>query len=152
MIKIAVEGRGDILVVMHTKQAPKTTAHILDLVKTGFYDGQRFHKVERSPKPYLAEVGDPESRTSVDSPNIGSGGSGAHIAYEDSGFLNEEGAVGLAHIQSDRDSGDSQFYMLLAPARFLDGDYTVFGKVVSGMDVLQKITKGDRIVSISIIN
>jgi cyclophilin family peptidyl-prolyl cis-trans isomerase len=150
VIRIAVEGRGDIYVKFHVKEAPKTTSHILKLVKAGFYDGQRFHKVERNPKPYLVALGDPQSRDDVDSPNIGQGNSGTSVAYEDSGFLNEEGAVGLIRSKDDRDSGDSQFYMLLSPAKFLDGDYTVFGKVVAGMDVLQKIKKGDRIVTITV--
>ncbi len=152
MLRIAIEGRGDIIIKLHTREAPKTTAHIIKLARAGFYDGQRFHKVERSPKPYLAVVGDPQSKVDVDAANIGQGGSGARIPFEDSGFVNEEGSVGLAHNLDDRDSGDSQFYMLLAPAKFLDGDYTVFGKVVMGMDVLQKIKKGDRIVSITVIS
>lgn len=151
VVKIVVEGRGDIYVRLHVKEAPKTTSHILKLVRDGFYDGQRFHKVERSPRPYLVEAGDPQSRDGVDTPNIGHGSTGVRVAYEESGFLNEEGAVGLAHNVDDRDSGDCQFYMLLTAAKWLDGDYTVFGKVVSGMEVLRKIQKGDKITSMSVM-
>jgi cyclophilin family peptidyl-prolyl cis-trans isomerase len=151
VLKIAVEGRGDIFVKLHTKAAPKTTAHILKLVKSGFYDGLRFHRVERSPKPYLAQVGDPASKTDIDSANIGSGGSGAKVPFEHTDFPNVAGAVGLAHSVDDRESGDSQFYMLLSPAKFLDGNYTVFGQVVSGMEVLQKISRGDRIAAITVL-
>jgi peptidylprolyl isomerase/peptidyl-prolyl cis-trans isomerase B (cyclophilin B) len=151
VVKIVVEGRGEIYIKFHVKEAPKTTSRILKLVRDGFYDGQRFHKVERSPRPYLVEAGDPQSRTGVDARDIGHGSTGTRIAYEDSGFLNEEGAVGLAHSVDDRDSGDCQFYMLLTAAKWLDGDYTVFGKVVAGMDVLRKIQKGDKIVSMSVI-
>ena len=152
VVKIVVEGRGDIYIKLHVKEAPKTTSHILKLVKDAFYDGQRFHKVERTPRPYLVEAGDPQSRGGVDSRDIGHGSSGTHVAFEDSGFLNEEGAVGLAHSVDDRDSGDCQFYMLLTSAKWLDGDYTVFGKVVAGMDVLRKIQKGDKIVSMTIVS
>jgi cyclophilin family peptidyl-prolyl cis-trans isomerase len=152
VVKIVVEGRGDIYVKLHVKEAPKTTDHILKLVRDGFYDGQRFHKAQRSPRPYLVEAGDPQSRVNVESRDIGHGTTGTRLAYEDSGFLNEEGAVGLAHSVDDRDSGDCQFYMLMTAAKWLDGDYTVFGKVVSGMEVLRKIQKGDRIVSITVMS
>jgi cyclophilin family peptidyl-prolyl cis-trans isomerase len=151
VLKIAVEGRGDVYVKLHTKEAPKTTSHILKLVKAGFYDGQRFHRVERSPKPYLVQIGDPKSKENFDSASIGSGGSGAKIPFEQTSFQNVAGAVGLAHSVDDRESGDSQFYMLLSPAKFLDGNYSVFGQVVSGMDVLQKVARGDRIASITVL-
>jgi cyclophilin family peptidyl-prolyl cis-trans isomerase len=73
------------------------------------------------------------------------------VDYEDSGYPNDEGAVGLAAIPGDKDSGDSQFYILLSRARFLDGNYTVFGKVVAGMDTVRKVERGDRILSVSIL-
>jgi cyclophilin family peptidyl-prolyl cis-trans isomerase len=149
ILKIQVEGRGDIFVRLHTKEAPKTTAHILKLVRSGFYDGQRFHRVERTPKPYLAQLGDPGSKTGDLS---GKGGSGAHIEYEETGFSHDAGAVGLAHDVNDRNSGDSQFYMLLDRASFLNNNYTVFGRVVEGMDVLQKVQRGDRVMSISVVS
>ena len=145
-IKLEIEGRGDVYILLHVKEAPKTTAHILELVKSNFYDGVRFHRVDNSPKPYLVQVGDPASKNGDLS---GNGGSSGHIAYEDSGFTNVEGAVGLARPVKDRDAGDSQFYMLLDRSSFLDGNYTVFGKVVSGMDVLKKVEKGDRILHVT---
>ncbi len=151
VIKLAIEGRGNVFIRLYTKEAPKTTEHILALVKKSFYDGQRFHRVEKSPKPYLVQLGDPVSKDNIDSPQIGQGGSGTRVPYEDSGFPNVEGAVGLAHDVDDRNSGDSQFYMLLAPAKFLDGNYTVFGQVVAGLDVLQKVERGDRIQSITVV-
>lgn len=146
VIKIEIEGRGNVFVKLHVKDAPKTTARILELVKDGFYNGQRFHRVEKKPKPYLVQVGDPGSKKGD---TDGEGGSGKKLAYEDSGFKNTEGAVGLAHPVGNKNAGDSQFYMLLSRAAFLDSNYTVFGKVVEGEDVLKKIEKGDRIVSIT---
>jgi peptidyl-prolyl cis-trans isomerase B (cyclophilin B) len=148
VLKLEIEGRGDIFIKLHTKEAPRTTEHILRLVRSGFYNGQRFHKVERTPRPYLVQIGCPLSKTGDLS---GTGGSGARIPFEESGFSNVAGAVGLAHPQGERDAGDSQFYMLLDRASFLDHNYTVFGQVVQGMDVLQKVQRGDRMVSVTVL-
>lgn len=152
VIRIDVENRGSIHIKLHRKEAPKTTAHILGLVRSGFYDGQRFFRVLKSPRPYLVQTGDPLSRdlSKLDDPKMGTGGSGAKVPFEDSGFPNEEGAVGLSTPPKERDNGDSQFYMLLGSARFLDGNYTVFGKVIAGMDVLKKIERGDKITSVRV--
>ncbi len=72
------------------------------------------------------------------------------MPFEESGLVNDAGAVGLSTMPGDRDSGDSQFYILLGAARFLDGQYTVFGQVERGMDVVQAIQLGDRIGSVRI--
>lgn len=146
---VQIEGRGSITIQLFTKEAPKTTAHIMRLARSGFYDGQRFHLVIKSPRPYRVQVGDPASRAG-DLDSVGQGGSGTKIAYEDSGKSNVEGAVGLSTVPGDKNSGDSQFYMLLGNARFLDGSYTVFGKVTEGMDVLKKVEKGDRVTKVTI--
>jgi peptidyl-prolyl cis-trans isomerase B (cyclophilin B) len=151
-MKVAVEGKGDIVIKLYTKEAPKACNHIMALIKQGFYDGQRFFRVTRSPRPYIAQAGDPASRNGVDDPTIGSGGTGARIPYEDSGHSNVKYAVGLAAVLSkDRDSGDSQFYIVLGDGnKFLDGSYTVFGMVTSGQDVVDKLEKGDKITSVTI--
>ncbi len=151
-LRVEVEGRGNILILLHTKEAPRTTAKILNLVRSKFYDQLRVHRVEKSPKPFLVQVGDPQSRSgNLDNPTMGSGGSGEKVAFEETSFPNTAGAVGLAASPTDRNSGDSQFYMLLGNATFLDGNYTVFGKVLSGMDVLHTMDKGDRIKSITVV-
>jgi cyclophilin family peptidyl-prolyl cis-trans isomerase len=147
-LKLDVAGRGTVTIQLFAEEAPKTTAQIVRLVRAGFYNGLRFHRVEKTPKPYLVQVGDPSSRDgSLDDPKMGFGGSGTSVPYEDSGHQNIEGAVGLVRTAENQDSGDSQFYMLLGTSKFLDGHYTVFGQVVSGMDVVQKIERGDRITS-----
>lgn len=146
---ISVEGKGSFTITLYTDKAPKTTAQIIRLAKSGFYDGQRFHIAIRSPKPYRVQVGDPASK-SGDIDSAGSGGSGSTVPYEETGMPNIAGAVGLSHEPNDKDSGDSQFYILLGSARFLDGSYTVFGKVTDGMDVVNKIEKGDRIEKVTI--
>ncbi|MBX3117699.1 MAG: peptidylprolyl isomerase [Fimbriimonadaceae bacterium] len=150
---VEVAGRGTVHIKLHTKEAPNTTAQIMRLAQNGFYNGQRFFKVDKSPKPFLVQTGDPASKdaSNLDKPTMGSGGSGTKVAYEDSGFANQEGSVGLSTKPNDRDSGDSQFYILLGNFPFLDGSYTVFGKVVSGMDVVKKIERGDVISSVKIV-
>ncbi|MCB8932780.1 MAG: peptidylprolyl isomerase [Fimbriimonadaceae bacterium] len=153
VMRVAIEGRGNLFIRLFTDEAPKTTTHIVKLAKQGFYDGQRFFRVVRQPRPFLVQIGDPQSRSKdLDDPAMGTGGSGAKIAFEDSGKLNDKaGVVGLSHREGDRDAGDSQFYILLAPSKFLDGNYTVFGQVVAGMDVLQKVEKGDRVTAVTIL-
>lgn len=141
-MRVTVEGRGTFTITLYTDKAPKTTAQIIRLAKSGFYDGQRFHIAIRSPKPYRIQVGDPASKSGDMS---GLGGSGATVPFEDTGLPNVAGAVGLSHVPDDKNSGDSQFYVLLGSARFLDGNYSVFGKVTEGMDVVDKIEKGDKI-------
>ncbi len=150
VLKIEVEGRGNLYILLRTKEAPKTTAHIIALVKNGFYDGQRFHRVERDPKPFLVAIGDPASKTdAID--NVGGGGTGARIPFEETPFKNVIGAVGLVRNLDDKNSGDCQFYMLLDRSNFLDGTYTVFGQVVVGLDVLKRIQKGDRAIRFTIL-
>ena len=146
-----IENKGEFTIALNSKAAPKTCAHIISLVDKGFYNGLRFHRAEKKPKPFLVQVGDPNTRDSEISDRQYRGGSGGGIAKEESGLPNELGAVGLASIPEENILGDSQFYILLTPAKFLDGKYTVFGKITSGMSVVQSIEKGDRIVSARVI-
>jgi cyclophilin family peptidyl-prolyl cis-trans isomerase len=151
-VRMEVEGKGDIVFKLFTKEAPKTTAQIIKLVKKGFYDGIRFHRVERQPRPYLAWFGDPAAKAEgLDDPKIGTGGSGMKIPFEPNGRTHIVGAVGLARPKDDKDGGDSQFYFVLGPASFLDGNYTIFGQVVVGLDVMKKLEKGDRVSAVTII-
>ncbi len=151
VLKLEIEGRGNVYILLHTKEAPKTTAHILALARQGFYNAQRFYRVVRIPKPYLVQIGDPTSKTGDIETVGGDGGSGVRVPFEETPFKNIVGAVGLARNSDDKDSGDSQFYVLLDKARFLDGNYSVFGQVVVGLDVIKKIQKGDRVVSVAVL-
>ncbi|MCC7434480.1 MAG: peptidylprolyl isomerase [Methanoregulaceae archaeon] len=153
IMKVAIEGRGNLYIKLFTAEAPKTTNHIMGLVRRNFYDGQRIFRVDRSPKPFLLQMGAPGSRTkSMDDPTLLTEGTGAKIPFEDSGFLHDQaGRVGLSAQPGDRNSGDAQFHILLGPSRFLDGNYTVFGQVVGGLALLSKIEKGDRIVSVTLM-
>lgn len=152
VMKIAVEGRGNIYVTLFTKEAPRTTGRIIELVRSGFYNGQKVHRLVRSPRPYLVQMGAPSSRSkNLDDPSLLEEGTGVKLAYEESGVSNSaEGIVGLSALPGDRNTGDCQFHILLNPAKFLDGNYTVFGRVAAGIEVVRKLEKGDRIVSITL--
>ncbi len=146
----SIEGRGDFTMTLDQKAAPKTCAQILSLASKGFYDGQRFHRSIQKPKPFLVQVGDPASKSGVLEDEM-NGGSGKKVAFEDSGLPCDLGAVGLARNPDDKDSGDSQFFVLLAPSRFMNGKYTIFAKITAGMDVVQKIAVGDKISSVRVV-
>lgn len=151
-LRLDIEGKGTVVIRLYPDKAPKAVAHIAKLAKEGYYDGLRFHRAERSPRPYLVQAGDPQSRNgNLDAAEMGAKGTGVKIPFENSGLPNIEGAVGLARlVREDRDSGDSQFYILLGPQPFLDGNYTVFGQVVDGKDVVKRIDKGDRITKATV--
>lgn len=150
-LNLTVEGKGEIVIRLATDKAPRTTAHIMRLAESGFYNGQKFFRVVTEPRPFLVQFGDPGSRSKpMGDPDLGKGGSGAKIAFEDTGLPNVEGSVGLSTPQGQRDAGDSQFYVNLDNNRFLDGNYTVFGQVVRGMDVVKRLRLGDQVTSATV--
>ncbi len=131
--------------------APKTVAHILELVNRRFYNGLRFHRVVPS---FVIQAGDPQSRDMTKRDNWGRGpaASSGHpigVAEITKKRTHVKGAVAMAHA-GDASQADSQFYVTLAAQPKLDGKYTVFGRVTSGMDVLPKIEVGDVIRKISV--
>ena len=147
-------GAGPIIVVETEKgtfefetypnEAPKTVAQITGLVNKRFYNGQRVHRVVAG---FVIQMGDPASRDMTKKDEWGRGGSGTKIGVAEFSKVRTHvlGAVAMAHA-GDASQADSQFYVTLAPTAQLDGKYTVFGKVISGMDVVQKIAVGDRII------
>lgn len=152
VMHVSLDSKGQIDILLYTKQAPKATAQITKLVENGFYNGQSFFRVVKEPRPFLVQFGDPASKSKpITDKSLGDGGSGTSIPYEDSGFANITGAVGLATKKGDKDSGDSQFYILLSDSRFLNGSATIFGSVVSGMDIVRGISLGDKVTSVSIV-
>jgi peptidylprolyl isomerase len=122
---------GRVVIEMRPDLAPATCAHIKALVRQGFYDGLTFHRVIDG---FMAQTGDPKGN--------GTGGSGQPVKAEFSSEPFVRGVVGLARA-SDPNSGDSQFFIMFAPNPSLDGKYTVWGDVVSGMEYVDKIKKGD---------
>jgi cyclophilin family peptidyl-prolyl cis-trans isomerase len=142
---IAVETeKGTFEFETYPKEAPKTVKHIVALVNKRFYNGQRVHRVVPG---FVIQMGDPASRDMTKKSQWGTGGSGTPIGAPEftKARTHVLGAVAMAHA-GDASKADSQFYVTLAPQPRLDGQYTVFGKIISGMDVVQKIVAGDRII------
>ncbi len=122
---------GRVIIEMRPDLAPKHVARIKELVNSGFYDGLVFHRVIDG---FMAQTGDPKGN--------GTGGSGQYLAAEFSKAKHGRGTVSMARA-SDVNSADSQFFICLEDSSWLNGQYTVWGEVVSGMEFVDKIKKGD---------
>jgi peptidylprolyl isomerase len=122
---------GRVVIEMRPDLAPGHVARIKELVREGFYDGIVFHRVIDG---FMAQTGDPRGD--------GTGGSGRKLKAEFNAGKHLRGTCSMARAQSP-DSADSQFFICFAPAPFLDGKYTVWGQVVSGMEHIDAIKKGD---------
>lgn len=137
---------GTVVIELFPKLAPKHVERIKQLVKEGFYDGIIFHRVIDG---FMAQTGDP----------TGTGTGGSSYGDVPGEFTWDEsftrGTVGAARSQSP-DSANSQFFICLGDATFLDGNYTIWGRVVKGMELVDKIAKGeppanpDKIISMSL--
>jgi len=140
-IVVLETAKGTIEFETYPEEAPKTVARVLELVKKNFYTGLRFHRAEPN---FVIQVGDQMSRDMSRIDYWGRGGSGTPIGIAEitKKRRNVAGAVGMAHT-GDPKLADSQFYITRRNAPELDGKYTVFGKVLKGMDVVAKIQKGD---------
>jgi peptidyl-prolyl cis-trans isomerase B (cyclophilin B) len=134
-------GKGVIEIETYPEEAPKTVAHIVGLVKRGFYNGLRFHRAEAN---FVIQVGDPMTRDMSKQDSWGRGNSGKPIGAAEITKKRRHGpgAVGMGHSGSAKDA-DSQFYITLRAAPTLDGKYAVFGRVIKGLDVAAKIQKTD---------
>ena len=136
--------QGNVVVALRPDLAPNHVARITELVRQGFYDGVVFHRVIDG---FMAQTGDPTG--------TGTGGSGQKLKAEFSREPHVRGTVSMARAQSP-DSGDSQFFICFEDAPWLNGHYTVWGKVVEGMENVDRIKRGepvsnpDRIVSAKI--
>jgi len=127
--------KGDIVMELYPQDAPQTVNNFVFLAREGFYDGLTFHRVEPG---FVIQGGDPLGD--------GTGGPGYTLPAEIK-RPHTEGAVAMARrgdeVNPERESSGSQFYITLAPQPGLDGQYTVFGQVIEGMDVVNSIAKGD---------
>lgn len=126
--------KGDIVIEFFPDVAPITVSNFVYLAEGGYYDGLTFHRVEKSPSPFVIQGGDPLGN--------GTGGPGYNIPAEFNDIKHDRGVVAMARAM-DPDSAGSQFYITLGPAYFLDNNYTVFGRVISGMEVVDQIAVGD---------
>jgi peptidylprolyl isomerase len=122
---------GRVVIALRPDLAPKHVARIKELTRQKFYDGLTFHRVIDG---FMAQTGDPRGN--------GTGGSGQKLPAEFSREPFVRGTLGMARAQ-DPNSGDSQFFIMFAPGDFLNGKYTVWGRVVSGMEYVDKIKRGE---------
>jgi len=122
---------GRVVIKLRPDIAPNHVARIKELARQGFYDGIVFHRVIDG---FMAQTGDPTG--------TGMGGSGKKLKAEFSREPHVRGVCSMARAQ-DPDSGDSQFFICFAPARFLDGQYTAWGEVIEGMEFVDKIKRGE---------
>lgn len=133
--------KGQVEIEMKPELAPNHVARITELVKQGFYDGIIFHRVIPG---FMAQTGDPTG--------TGTGGSGENLNAEFTDYEYVEGTVGMARAMNPN-SADSQFFICFEGCGHLTGQYTVWGQVTDGMDVVRKINEGqppaepDQIVS-----
>jgi peptidylprolyl isomerase len=123
--------KGPVTVEMRPDLAPNHVARIKELAREGFYDGVVFHRVIDG---FMAQTGDPTG--------TGRGGSGQKLRAEFNAEPHTRGAVSMARAQSP-DSGDSQFFICFDDASFLDRHYTVWGRVIDGMENVDKLARGE---------
>jgi peptidyl-prolyl cis-trans isomerase B (cyclophilin B) len=132
----------------YPNEAPKTVAHIIGLINKRFYNAQRFHRVIPG---FVVQWGEPLTRDMTKEKLWGGGGSGKPVGAGEYSKLRTHvrGAVGLAH-PGNAAEGDSQIYVTTSNQPSLNGKFTVFGKVISGMEVVDKIRQPDRIVRVTV--
>ena len=129
MLHMVLE-KGVVKIQTFPDKAPKTVKRIIELAESGFYDGLTFHRVISG---FMAQGGDPNGD--------GTGGSGQNIKAEFNDMKHERGVVSMARA-NDPDSADSQFFICYDSHPFLDGKYTVWGKVTDGMNLIDRIPEG----------
>ena len=141
---------GDVLIELYPEDAPNHVKRIKELVRQGFYNGLTFHRVIEG---FMAQTGDPLGN--------GTGGSGQNLRAEFNQRHHKRGTVSMARA-ANPDSADSQFFICFDDAGFLDGQYTVWGQVISGMEAVDKIKRGtgpngmvyspDKIISMQVVS
>lgn len=176
-----VTDRGTVTIEVDGTNAPITAGNFVDLVQRGVYNGLMFHRVVRTPEPFVVQGGDPNSKdASLPTSRLGTGnfvdpetllpryipleilpeGQESPVygrtlpeagIGEPPKLSHRRGAVAMAR-SSLPDSASAQFYFALADLPFLDGSYAVFGYVTDGMDVVDQIQQGDRIQSAKVIS
>ena len=131
--------KGKIVVRFFTDLAPNHVRNFLELSESGFYNGTRFHRVIPG---FMIQGGDPNTKTDNAS-SWGTGGSGKNVKAEFSSRSHKRGILSMARAQNP-DSASSQFFIVVADSTFLDNQYTVFGEVLSGMEVADAIVAAPR--------
>lgn len=128
--------KGNMTIELFEKDAPGTVKNFLDLIGKGYYDGLNFHRVIAN---FMIQGGCPNG--------TGTGGPGYKIKCEINNNKHVRGSLSMAH--AGPNTGGSQFFICHSPQSHLDGVHTVFGQVVAGVDVVDKIAKGDQIIKVT---
>jgi len=170
-VELMVKG-SPIMLELNGDLAPITAGNFVDLVQRKFYDGLAFHRVVKEPQPFVVQGGDPKGNGTggFDNPETGQrrsipleivpegadepvyGKTLQQAGYDKNPELkHDRGVLSMARSQMPN-SASSQFFITLADVPFLDGDYAAFGKVTSGMDVVDTIQVGDRIESAKVVS
>ena len=134
-VAIIKTSQGDMVVQFWTDAAPNTVENFKKLARQGFYDGTIFHRIV---KGFMIQGGDPNSKDPAKENSYGQGGPGYNIKAEFNDHPHDPGVISMAR-SADPDSAGSQFFICLAPIHRLDHQYTTFGKLIKGDDVLEKI-------------
>ena len=128
---VKMEKGGEFVIALHADKAPVTVNNFVFLAREGFYDGVTFHRVLEG---FMAQTGDPTG--------TGRGGPGYQFDNEDSDLVFDRAGV-VAMANAGRDTNGSQFFITFVPTEQLNGGYTIFGQVISGMEVVNGITRRD---------
>ena len=134
-VAVIKTSEGDMVVQFWTDAAPNTIENFKKLARKGFYDGTIFHRII---KEFMIQGGDPNSKDPAKEGSYGEGGPDYNIKAEFNDHAHERGVLSMAR-GPDPDSAGSQFFICLAPVHRLDHQYTTFGKLIKGDDVLEKI-------------
>jgi len=134
-VAVIKTNEGEMVVQFWTDAAPNTIENFKKLARQGLYDGTIFHRIV---KGFMIQGGDPNSKDPGKESAYGQGGPGYEIKAEFNNHSHDRGVISMAR-GPDPDSAGSQFFICLAPVRRLDGQYTTFGKLIKGDDVLDKI-------------
>ena len=143
IVAMKIENYGAILIELYPNIAPNTVNNFISLTKSGFYDNNTFHRLV---KGFVLQGGDPDG--------TGTGGPGYHIQGEftSNNFKNDlkhtTGIVSMARATTPNSAG-SQFFIMLGTATNLDGNYAAFGKVVKGMEIIEKIEQKEEVANSS---
>jgi peptidylprolyl isomerase/peptidyl-prolyl cis-trans isomerase B (cyclophilin B) len=138
VVSVELESGGKVKIELYPEDAPNHCAAFVDLIKKGYYDGLTFHRVVPG---FVVQGGCPKGN--------GSGGPGYKLKAEFNEKPHLTGTLAMARTP-DPDSAGSQFYICLAPQPYLDRQYTVFGQTLEGMELVQEIKQGDKMVAVTV--
>ena len=130
--------QGDILIALYPTEAPKHVENFLKLSREGYYAGTKFHRVQVG---FMIQGGDPNSK-SGDPSTWGQGGPEYKVDHEESALKHFPGYLSAAKMGNQKEESGSQFFITTGDAHHLDGQHTVFGKVLEGMEIVGKIERG----------